>query len=152
VIDAIGDEDVKAITRAALEESGAALIKKHGFDEMEHRKYINRTMDRYANPNMHDDVARVSRKPLRKLSPGERLVGPVNLCVEYNLPADHLLKGIAAGFHFDVEADDEAEELISLIKEKGIEHAIEEVTKFKTGSEQHTIVLKNYEELGKSKK
>lgn len=151
VINAIGDEDIKKLTRSALEESGAALIKRHGFDEMEHKKYINSTMVRYANPNMHDDVARVSRKPLRKLSPGERLVGPANLCKEYGLPADNLLKGIAAGFHFDVDGDDEAEELMKLIKEKGIAEAVAEVTKWEPGSNEHKQVLKDYEELGKIK-
>lgn len=106
--DAIRDEELKSITRAALSESGAALVKKHNFDHEQHEEYIEKTMKRYANPNIHDELARVSRKPMRKLSPKERLVGAINMCKEYSLPRNHLLKGVAAVFYCDVQDDEEA--------------------------------------------
>ncbi|KAJ7578149.1 mannitol dehydrogenase domain-containing protein [Mycena floridula] len=145
--EAIDDEEIRGITRAALEESGAALVKKHGFDEKEHKDYIQKTMTRYANPNIHDELARVSRNPLRKLLPKERLVGAIAMCKEFDLPRAHLLKGVAAVFYFDIKDDEEAVELMKLVDEKGIEHAIEETTKFEKGGEENTTVLKEYENL-----
>jgi mannitol-1-phosphate 5-dehydrogenase len=149
---AFADQEVRDITRKALGESGAALCKKHGFDSKEHEAYIERTMERYGNPNIHDELIRVSRNPLRKLSPKERLTGAVNMCSEYGLPKDNLLKGIAAVFYFDEPDDEEAIELQKLVKEKGIKEAVEETTGFKRGSDEHAAVVKDYEALGKWRK
>jgi mannitol-1-phosphate 5-dehydrogenase len=143
--DAIADESIRSITRKALEESGAALVKKHSFDPEQHKKYIDRTMSRFANPNLHDDIVRVLRNPIRKLSPKERLVGAVDNCREQgDLPRDHLLMGIGAAFHFDDQDDEEALLLMEKIKEKGIETTVEETTKFKKGSQDYEAVLKHY--------
>ncbi|KAF8914957.1 mannitol-1-phosphate 5-dehydrogenase [Mucidula mucida] len=139
--EAVADDHCKGTTKKALHESGAALIRRHGFDEKQHHDYIERTMTRYANPNIKDELSRVSRNPLRKLSPNERL--------EFNLPRPHLIKGIAAAFHFDVQEDEEAVQLVHLVREKGIEDAIEETTSFKKGSQDHSDVLKEYHLLRK---
>ncbi|KAF9049606.1 mannitol dehydrogenase [Hymenopellis radicata] len=147
--EAVADDHCKGTTRKALHESGAALIRRHGFDEKQHHDYIERTMIRYANPDIKDELSRVSRNPLRKLSPNERLVGAVNMCKEFNLPRPHLIKGIAAAFHFDVQEDEEAVQLVHLVREKGIEDAIEETTSFKKGSQDHSDVLKEYHLLRK---
>ena len=48
-------------------ESGKGLIAKYNFDEEAHYKYINKIIDRFKNPYLKDDVARVGREPLRKL-------------------------------------------------------------------------------------
>lgn len=149
--DSVQDEELVNITRSSLEQSGAALVKKHGFDEKEHKQYIEVTMMRFANPNIHDDLVRVSRKPLRKLSPKERLVGAIGMCIEYDLPRDYLIKGVAAAFYFDFKDDDEAVELMRLVKEKGIEQAIVETTEFDRDSAEHKQVLREYQELKKWK-
>lgn len=62
--------------RGALEESGAALVRKYGFDEREHEQYVMRVLHCFVNPKLHDDVAHVCRQPLRKLAKGDRLLGP----------------------------------------------------------------------------
>ncbi|KAF8915227.1 mannitol dehydrogenase domain-containing protein [Mucidula mucida] len=150
IAEAVADEECKETTRKALYESGAGLIRRHGFDEKDHRDYIERTMMRFANPNIKDELARVSRNPLRKLAPNERLVGAVNMCREFELGRAHLIKGIAAAFYFDVEEDEEAVQLVRLVKEKGIESAIEETTSFEKGSQDHRDVLKEYYQLRKN--
>ncbi|BFZ64414.1 hypothetical protein YB2330_005557 [Saitoella coloradoensis] len=150
--EAFDDEEIRKIAHGALEESGAALIKKHGFDEKEHNEYIGKTMMRYANPNIHDELPRVSRKPLRKLGENERLTGPTRMCKEYDLPRDNLLKGIAAAFYFDVKDDEESAELQKMLKEKGLEATLEETTGFKKGDEEYETILKNYKGLKKWRK
>ncbi|KAF9031868.1 hypothetical protein BDZ89DRAFT_1063750 [Hymenopellis radicata] len=67
IVEAVADEECKETTRKALYESGAGLVRGHGFDEKHHRDYIERTMTPFANPNIKAELSRVSRNPLRKL-------------------------------------------------------------------------------------
>lgn len=82
---AIADPDVFATVYAAMQESGAGLIKKHGFDAEKHAAYIDKIIGRFKNPYLQDDVTRVGREPLRKLSPTDRLIKPLTTAAGYGL-------------------------------------------------------------------
>jgi mannitol-1-phosphate 5-dehydrogenase len=131
----------------ALRESGAALVRKHGFDVPEHEKYVVRVLHRFVNPKLHDDVVRVGRQPLRKLAKGDRLLGPTAMAREYGLPVDHLARGIAAAFLFDVKDDPESVEIIGKVNEVGIERAVAEFTGFEAGSDVHGKIVEAYMRL-----
>jgi mannitol-1-phosphate 5-dehydrogenase len=141
------DPQIEEVVHSAMLESGAALCKKHGFDFEEHKKYIDKIMKRFRNPYIQDDVARVGREPLRKLGPADRLVGPTKMAIEYGLPYDNLVKGIAACLMYDNAEDKQSVEVQAKITEKGVEHVCEEVLHFEKGSEQAKAVAKNYQEL-----
>lgn len=102
--EAIANEEIFGIVKAAMTESGMGLVKKHGLDKEAHLKYIDKIINRFKNPYLKDDVMRVGRDPLRKLSPSDRLVNPTLTAVGFGLPVDHLLIGIAAGLHYKDEA------------------------------------------------
>lgn len=144
---AIRDPEIYPVVLAALDESGATLVKKHGFDAGHHHRYILRILKRFENPKLADEVARVGRQPLRKLGKGDRLAGPVGYAIEYGLPWDNLAKGVAAAFLFEAEGDEEAGELRGKVRDKGIEGAVEEVMGFERGSKENEKVVKAYEEL-----
>ena len=133
--------------RGALREGGAALVKRHGFDPEEYERYVERVVARFANPKLHDDVERVGRQPLRKLSKGDRLLGPTVIAREYGLPIDHLARGIAAAFLFDVKSDPQSVQMIERINQAGIEHAVAEFTGFEEGSEEHDKIITAYKEF-----
>ena len=143
----IQDESVRAIVRPAMEESGAALVQKHGFDADEHAKYIDKIETRFKNPYIRDEVIRVGREPLRKLGQADRLVGPVKIATEFDLSRDHLLKGIAAAFHYDNTADPQSAELQGRIQAEGFGPVVSDVTGFAKDSEDYNKVLTAYEEL-----
>ncbi|MFD1136353.1 mannitol-1-phosphate 5-dehydrogenase [Paenibacillus urinalis] len=147
--ESINNEAIREVVRQAMEESGEALIKKHGFDKDEHYTYIDKIENRFKNPYIRDEVIRVGREPLRKLGRNDRLVGPANMAIEYRLPHEGLLTGIAAALHYDNPQDPQSLELQSLIKSKGIEAAITEVTGIASGSEDHQVILKKYLEQTK---
>lgn len=88
-----------------MEESGAVLIKRYGFDADKHAAYIQKILGRFENPYLKDDVERVGRQPLRKLSAGDRLIKPLLGTLEYGLPHKNLIEGIAAAMHFRSEDD-----------------------------------------------
>ncbi len=85
--------------RAFLEESGAALIRKHrGIDPLFTpggvRDYAEDLLERMLNPWLCDPIERVTRDPVRKLGWDDRLVGALRLALRYDIRAVHLKKGI----------------------------------------------------------
>ncbi|WP_312951440.1 mannitol-1-phosphate 5-dehydrogenase [Superficieibacter sp.] len=135
--DAILDDNIRAVVQGAMEESGAVLIKRYGFDAEKHAAYIHKILGRFENPYLKDDVERVGRQPLRKLSAGDRLIKPLLGTLEYNLPRTNLVKGIAAAMHYRSEQDPQAQELATLIEEKGPQAALAQIS----GLDAHSDVV-----------
>ncbi|RRZ91567.1 mannitol-1-phosphate 5-dehydrogenase [Erwinia sp. 198] len=133
--DAILDEKVRAIVQGAMEESGAVLIKRYGFEAAKHAAYIQKILGRFENPYLQDDVERVGRQPLRKLSAGDRLIKPTLGTLEYQLPHDNLVKGIAAALHYRSEQDPQAQELAGLINRQGVQATLAQVSGLEAESE-----------------
>lgn len=145
--DAMKDEEVAGHVRAVLEETGAALIQKHGFDQAEHQAYIRTILERFANPALTDEVSRVGRSPIRKLSPGDRLVSPAMLAFESGLSYKSLAKSMAAALLFDVPEDPESVELQASVKEIG---ASDTASKYTGIAGEHPIMgelMSQYEVL-----
>ncbi len=117
--DSIEDDVIRAEVTAAMEESGAVLIKRYGFEPQAHAAYIQKILRRFANPYLRDEVDRVGRQPIRKLSPQDRLIKPLNGTLEYGLPNQHLLNGIAAAFCYKNQDDPQAVELQTMFSKKG---------------------------------
>ncbi|KII77345.1 mannitol-1-phosphate 5-dehydrogenase [Vibrio renipiscarius] len=135
VKDAIEDEKIRAQVKATMEESGAVLIKRYDFDPEAHAAYIQKILDRFANPYLRDEVDRVGRQPIRKLSPQDRLVKPLNGTLEYGLPNQHLLEGIAAAFHYKNDDDPQAVELQAMFQEKGFAETLAHYSELDKDSE-----------------
>lgn len=143
---AIADEEIYAIVSAAMKESGAGLIKKHGFDADKHAAYIEKIIGRFKNPHLKDDVTRVGREPLRKLSPTDRLIKPLMTAAGYGLPVDHMLVGVGAALHYNNPEDKQSVELQDKIKANGVKATVAEIT----GIEDERIIdaiVAEYEKL-----
>ena len=123
--DAIENASIHAVVKAAMEESGAVLIRRYGFNPAKHAAYIEKILGRFANPFIRDDVARVGREPLRKLGKGDRLIRPLLGTLEYGLPHANLVKGIAAALHYRNDSDPQAVEMQAAIAEVGIAAAVD---------------------------
>ena len=144
---AIADPDVFATVYAAMQESGAGLIKKHGFDAEKHAAYIDKIIGRFRNPYLQDDVTRVGREPLRKLSPADRLIKPLTTAAGYGLPVGHLITGVGAALRYDNPEDKQSVELQARIAEKGVRAAAAEVTGLANEGLLEAIVAE-YNKLG----
>ncbi|ANF95375.1 mannitol-1-phosphate 5-dehydrogenase [Paenibacillus bovis] len=143
----IQDESVRSIARPAMEESGAALVKKYEFDAAEHAKYIDKIETRFKNPYIRDEVIRVGREPLRKLGPADRLIGPANMAAELGLGRDHLLQGAAAAFLYDNNNDPQSAELQARIQAEGVGPVVSDVTGFAKDSEDYNKIMAAYEKF-----
>ena len=129
--ESINDSEIEDQVRKIMQESGEALIAKFGFNREEHFAYIEKIIKRFKNPYLNDDVKRVGREPIRKLSPNERFVKPINTALENKLPIDNLLVGLAAALNFRNEEDDQAVELKNDIEKLGLDKTIEKITEIK---------------------
>ena len=142
--DAILDPAVRAVVKGAMQESGAVLIKRYGFDPEKHAAYIEKILGRFENPYLKDDVERVGRQPLRKLSAGDRLIKPTLGTLEYQLPHHNLVTGIAAAMHYRSTQDPQAQELAALLDAVGPQAALAQVSGLDANSEVVAAVVKAY--------
>ncbi|QLB18010.1 mannitol-1-phosphate 5-dehydrogenase [Mannheimia granulomatis] len=126
--EAIAIEPIKAQVKATMEESGAVLIKRYGFDTQAHAAYIEKILKRFANPYLNDDVNRVGREPIRKLSENDRLIKPLRGTLEYGLPHANLVKGVVMALNYRNEDDPQAVELADFLAKNGVEAAVKKYT------------------------
>ncbi|ADI26575.1 mannitol-1-phosphate 5-dehydrogenase [Geobacillus sp. C56-T3] len=150
VQEAMNDEDIRWNVEQALSESGAVLVKKHGWDANEHRAYIDTTIGRFMNPSLSDDILRVARSPIRKLGPNDRLVAPATqyYALFERVPFG-LVKGIAALLRFDDASDAEAAALQQTLKQRGVEEALWQYAGLDRG---HPLIAAVKEEYGRMEK
>jgi mannitol-1-phosphate 5-dehydrogenase len=147
--EALKDKEIYAVVRGIMEQSGEGLIKKFGFDPKVHEAYIEKVLSRFQNPYLSDDVNRVGREPLRKLSANDRLVFPMMTARNYGLPYDKFVTAIAAALRFDNPEDPQSVQMLADIKDLGIEAAIEKFTGIKAGDSLCKEIAAEYQRLGR---
>lgn len=125
---ALEKPEIEKFLRGALKETAQYFIKKFHVKQDEMDDYIDKTVTRFKNKNIQDDIFRVGRSPLRKLGRNERLVKPTIEIFKLGLPIKHLTVAIGAGFLFDNPNDEESVALQTFIQEHGIEKSIEHFT------------------------
>lgn len=126
--EAIQDERVLNQLKEVLQETGALLIAKWDFDAEAHDKYINKIIDRFANPHISDDISRVARTPMRKLGFDERFIRPIREAKERNLSYKHLLEVVAMILQYNDPEDSESVELQKRLAEESLETVVKSVT------------------------
>ena len=98
--DAANDTRISTIALQAGQESSAALVKAYGFDSTEQKEWCERALAKYQDQTIRDPIERNARDPVRKLGRFERLLGPIFLCKEHDLPYESLLIGVAAALQY----------------------------------------------------
>lgn len=138
---------LRQMVKDVLEETGKVLIRRHHLDEKKHRRYIEKTIDRFANPNLKDHIIRVGRSPIRKLSAGDRLVRPAMLAYQYGIPVPQLVSAIAAGLLFDYRKDPEAVKLQEELQRRGIRGVISHYMEIEEDHPLHQQIVDEYSKL-----
>ena len=145
--EAIADEGIQNTVRQAMQESGEVLVARYGFDRQLHHAYIEKILTRFANPYLVDEIDRVGRQPLRKLGAEDRLTKPLLGTLEYGLPNDALLKGIAAALHYQNADDPQAVELQGWIEQDGVEAALLRATGLKADEPCVATIVAEYQRM-----
>lgn len=145
--EAMGDDEVRGRVVKAMEETGGLLRAKYGWGEEKHSRYIERMVRRFANPRLTDEVVRVGRSPLRKLSPHDRLVRPALQAHGMGLPVKQLTDAIAAALHYDHSGDPEAIKLQRALRKRGVDEVISQYTGIPHKHILHQKVTGQYYEI-----
>ncbi|MBU8879293.1 mannitol-1-phosphate 5-dehydrogenase [Bacillus sp. FJAT-29790] len=149
---AMKNRQISDLVEGALKESGEFLVKKYGFNQADHMKYIQKIIGRFSNSYIVDEVTRVGRSPIRKLGPNDRLVSPARQYAEVTgKEPEYLLKGIAAAFMYDYQGDKEAVQVQTVIKEYGLETAIEKYTQLGPTLKLFAGIVEQYNQLKATK-
>jgi len=98
--DAANNPTIAKLALQAGRESSAALVAAYGFDENEQHGWCNRALEKYQDKTIRDPIERNARDPNRKLGRFERLLGPIHLCKEHDLPYETLMIGVAAALRY----------------------------------------------------
>ncbi|MGO8747153.1 MAG: hypothetical protein ACLQNE_14295 [Thermoguttaceae bacterium] len=127
VHEAVADPEVARHVIGALGEIGQVVQRKWGFSSESIDRYKQDLCRRGAVPEMRDEILRVVRDPIRKLSPRERLVAPAMLAVEYGLPRLWIVQGIVAAMRYRHPDDPQSIALSERLSQCGISGVLESV-------------------------
>jgi mannitol-1-phosphate 5-dehydrogenase len=125
--EALRDSRIASLLRAVLDETGQALIRKHGFDPKEHAAHVADLLERFENKFLGDTCVRLARDPIRKLAPDDRLTGAARLCESQRIAPKALPWAIAAALRYDAPDDPAAQELQRLLRREGLEATLRQV-------------------------
>jgi mannitol-1-phosphate 5-dehydrogenase len=143
--EAMADEAINRAVVGAMLESQRALHCKHG-RSLHYAGMINEILASFCNAALMDTIARVGRDPVRKLQADDRLIGPVKLAYRYGIESTNLIKGCAAAFAFGPANDPQASELQKLVREKGIEQALDFISQLRPWNPLAQMIRKEFKQ------
>ncbi len=125
---AVVDPVLRPLVVGCMLESRKALLRSHPMLGTDVHGPVAEALARYGDTELADPVARVARDPLRKLAPGDRLLGPAEQtrAVLGRVPA-HFALGIAGALLYRHPADTQAGQLVEMLREQGVAWVLESV-------------------------
>ncbi len=127
IVEAIKNPDVKETVSRVLMETSQVLVHRHAFDEVAQAKYVEKTLERFSEPQLDDPVTRVGREPSRKLSRNDRLVAPAAYLAEWGIEPAGLLEAIGAALVFEDSSDPGVDDLHSKLSRLPAEDFVSQV-------------------------
>lgn len=125
--EAVADPVVAERVLGTLDELGAVVQRKWGFSTESIAAYQQDLCRRGAIPEMRDEILRVVRDPIRKLSPRERLVAPANLAATYGLPRQRIVRAIVAALRYRHPDDAQSVALADRLCRQGLAQVLHDI-------------------------
>ncbi|GGB01618.1 mannitol-1-phosphate 5-dehydrogenase [Macrococcus hajekii] len=129
VDEAMKDAEVVEQLRQVLSETSDYLTSKYDFTQEEQAAYVDKIIGRFQNPYLSDDLNRVGRSPLRKISPEDRIIKPLNYLAAEGKPHEGLVNMAAYLLRYNDEHDPEAVNKDNYIQEHGAQAFLTEYAK-----------------------
>lgn len=146
ILEAINDSKVMEIVQGVIKETSIYLINKHDFDKEIHKEYVDTIINRFMNPNISDEIKRVGRSPIRKISPKDRLVYPAVELLKMGITPEYLSRIISYALKFLDIDDSESIELRNYLEKNGVEETLIKYSGIDTDSPLIELVEKYYNE------
>jgi mannitol-1-phosphate 5-dehydrogenase len=146
---ALENPGIFAQVRQAMDESKAGIVAHYAVQPAWLEAHIQELLQRFANRQLGDTIFRLGRDPLRKLAPGDRLVGAARLAEEAGIQPAAIAGGIAAGLRFNPPDDPMAVELEQMILQNGLDEVLEKVCGISRNEELAGLIKKDYAQLAR---
>ena len=129
----LSDPHVLDVTRQTMLQSADVLMALHPgeFTRAQLCAHVDDLLARFRNKALGDTVFRVGCDLYRKLSPEDRLAGPMRAAIKLNKPHDLILNALIAGISF--RAKDEnghrlaSDEAFDKEADKGVQHILKNI-------------------------
>lgn len=144
VLEAAEDDEVEKSARGVLAETSSYIVQRYGFDAVEHQAYVEKILARFKNPYISDDLTRVARSPIRKLSPGDRFVKPALGLIDLGEEPRNLASALAALLLYTNEEDAEAVTLQNDLRTLGLTEVLKKYAGLQEGDLLTSLVQKEY--------
>jgi mannitol-1-phosphate 5-dehydrogenase len=144
--EALSDSLVVEHVLGALDELGEVVRHKHCFSPESIDAYKKDLGQRGAIAEMKDEVLRVVRDPIRKLSPRERLLAPALYAEAHDLPRQWIVRGITAMLKYRHPADPQSLLLAEKIERQGLASTLQEVCDLAPASPLETDIMTAWKE------
>ncbi len=142
---AIENPTVELMVIRAMTASAIALAKRHGGDTSDLYNHVQDLIRRFANRGLGDTVKRVGGDIRRKLSPHDRLVGAMQMCLEQGVDSIYIEAAIAAALCFTHDPVLEEKSAEDILKEvSGLENPdriLRFYARFKQGESLESVLL-----------
>jgi len=126
VKETLEDPEIFAVVYGMMEECGKMLEKRHGFTPEQMLEYRESLVQRFLNPYIVDPVTRVAREPVRKLSPDDRIIAPMNYAHAFGIETPNYYTGIASLLMYENPEDEQSVRLRTAVREQGVRMALKE--------------------------
>ncbi len=146
---AIADERIRAEADAAIAETCAGLVAKHGLDARSLEDHWHDLVYRFSNKALGDQVVRVAADPIRKLGPNDRLVGAARMCLEQGITPSRVAFAAAAAIRYDYPQDPAAQRLQSILERDGVRGVLAQVAQIPENSPLVELVCQGTQRLRK---
>ena len=143
---AISDATVQSFVESVLAETSQYLMLEHGFASEVQQEYVTQTIQRFKNKNIVDEVTRVGRNPLRKLSFDDRFVKPARELMQRGIKPIALAKAIALGLAYDDASDPDVAQIQERIQTH-LSSAISIITGVAVTDPLHELIVQAYQTL-----
>lgn len=116
ILTASNDSEIAELVDAVHDISVLAVLNEFPVtrDEVNDLEYLPK-----AKNEMPDAISRVAYDPIRKVSPGDRLMGVIEICEKYGIDYDPITKGLACAFLYRNNEDPSAIKINKEIQELG---------------------------------
>lgn len=132
--DAANDEEILQVTKNVMTSLNRVLSAELSISLVNQTDFSNRALAKFQNRDIHDDIERNARDVCRKLSQGERLVGPALLFLKHHVPIDDLVLVMVRALQYGYRHE---KPIRQLLRDKGPNQSLAHISDL---GEQHVLV------------
>lgn len=118
------DQDASRLAYQAAKEAYYGVFQEYHVEENNIDDRAKRAVSVFRNDQFTDDLYRIAREPIRKMSYNDRFIGPALLCLKYNKIPYFISKCLAYGFVMKMENELDCDEIQKSIDDIGIRDTI----------------------------